>query len=365
MTTIIFKAVEKCNSNCVYCEVIAKRQNMIMEYELLKEVLQKINDFLLQHPEEKIHIIWHGGEVCLLGAAYFFKTIEFLEQYCPTTKNRISHAVQSNLTLLNQEIIDAFKILGLRTVGTSYEFIPHIRGFGKERDSLAYNRKFFEGVNLLEKNGMSWGVIYVVHKLSLQNPLEAFHILTNLNVANGPKLNKIYIYGEDKHHLAITGKEYADFLGAIFPHWWEHRERFPNVVPFSEFYESYINKTTRMCCELTGICAHHWLYIGPTGKASQCGRVGDFGVLPYGDIKTQTFEELMTHPHRDELKNRTALLENGACKNCRFWMVCHGGCPLDAILANGDINTKAPHCEWITHFLTEYFEPVTGLVISG
>jgi len=364
MVTIIFKAVEKCNSNCIYCGVIKKHQNVIMKYDLLREVLQKMNDYLLKYPKEKINLTWHGGEVCLLGAGYFFKAIEFLEKYCSATKNRIIHTVQSNLTLINQDIIDAFKILGIDSVGSSYEFIPHIRGFGKERDTIAYNKKFFEGVNLLEKNGLTWGVIYVVHKQSLKNPMEVFHTLTNLNVANGPKLNKIYIYDDEKYNLAITGREFADFLGAILPFWWEHTDRYPNIPPFSNFYESYTRKTNRMDCELAGKCAHRWLYTGPTGKASQCGRAGDFGILDYGNIQNQTLEELLNNPQRDALKNRSTILKETECKDCRFWMVCNGGCPLDAIVAKGDINQKAPHCDWVKPFLTEYFEPVTGLVIS-
>jgi uncharacterized protein len=364
MVTIIFKAVEKCNSNCIYCGVIKKQQDVIMKYDLLSEILQKINDYLVKYTKEEITILWHGGEVCLLGAEYFFTTIEFLETYCKTTKNRIKHLVQSNLTLINQEIIDAFKILGIKNIGSSYEFLPHIRGFGKNRDSIAYNKKFFTGINLLEKNGICWGVIYVVHKQSLKNPMQVFHILTNLNVASGPKFNKIYIYDDDKNNLSITGREYAEFLGAILPFWWKHRERYPYIAPFSEIYDSYIHKTPRVCCELAGRCSHSWLYIGPTGKVSQCGRVGEYGALPYGDIQTQTIEEVMTHPLRDNIKNRVELLKDTECKDCRFWMVCHGGCPLDAILANGNINTKAPHCDWVKPFLTEYFEPVTGLVIS-
>jgi uncharacterized protein len=361
MITIIFKAVEKCNSNCIYCGVIKKRQNVIMEYDLLQEILQKINDYLLKYPAETISFIWHGGEVCLLGADYFYKAIELLEKYCKTTKNRIKHLVQSNLTLINQEIIDAFKILGIKSVGSSYEFIPHIRGFGKERDSVAYNKKFFKGANLLEQNRMGWGVIYVVHKQSLKNPMEVFHTLTNLKVTCGPQFNKIYIYDEDKYNLAITGREFADFLGAILPFWWEHRERFPNITPFSEFYESCIRKTNRMGCELTGRCSHKWIYVGPTGKVTQCGRAGDFGILPYGNIQDQTLEEILNNPQRKNLENRITFLRNTACKDCRFWMVCNGGCPLDAILINANIYSKAPHCDWIKPFLTEYFEPITGL----
>ena len=364
MVTIIFKAVEKCNSNCVYCGVIKGAKKTVMEYDLLEMVFKKMNDFLVENPEERMSFIWHGGEVCLLGAEYFFKAIKLLDTHCKTTKHRIEHLVQSNLTLLNQKIIDAFKILGVKSVGTSYEFISQIRGFGKNRDSVAYNKKFFEGVNLLEQNGLPWGVIYVVHRQSLKNPMQVFNILTNLNVASAPMFNKIYIYDDDPHNLAITGREYADFLGAIFPFWWENRKRFPHVQPFSEFYDSYKRKANRMRCELSGRCSHKWIDIGPTGEVTQCGRSGDFNVLPYGNIQNQTIEEILNHPQRDALKNRAQFLRETACKDCRFWMVCNGGCPLDALLVNKNINTKAPHCEWITHFLTHYFEPITQLTIN-
>lgn len=334
---------------------------MIMQYDLLQKMFQKINDYLLKYPNEKISLIWHGGEVCMLGADYFYKAIELLEKYCSATKNRIKHLVQSNLTLINQEIIDAFKILGIETVGSSYEFIPHIRGFGKNRDTVAYNKKFFEGVNLLEKNGLRWGVIYVVHKQSLNHPMEVFNTLTNLNVASAPQFNKIYIYDEDKHQLAITGREFADFLGAIMPFWWENRERLPHIKPFSDFYDSYTHKKNSMWCELTGKCSHRWLSVDPTGNTTQCGRAGDFSILPYGNIQEQTFEELLNNPQREDIKNRVTVLKNTVCATCKFWMVCCGGCPLDAILVNGNIYTKSPHCEWIKPFLEEYFEPITGL----
>lgn len=361
MITVIFKAVEKCNSNCIYCGVITKHQNTIMKYDLLQEILQKINDYLLEYSDEKVNLLWHGGEVCMLGADYFNKTIELLNQYCRTTKQRIMHTVQSNLTLINQDIIDAFKILGIKSIGSSYDFIPHIRGFGKNRDSIEYNKKFFEGVNLVEKNGMCWGVIYVVHKQSLKNPLEVFYTLTNLNVANTPKFNEIYLYSEDKYNLAITGKEYADFLGTILPVWWANRERFPDVSPFSDFYDSYIHKINRTCCELSGGCSHRWIYIGPTGKVSQCGRSKDFEIMLYGDVQNYTFKELLNNSLRDSIKNRTTILKNTECKDCRFWYVCNGGCPLDAIVVKGNIYKKSPHCEWVKPFLDNYFEPITGL----
>jgi radical SAM protein with 4Fe4S-binding SPASM domain len=105
--------------------------------------------------------------------------------------------------------------------------------------------------------------------------------------------------------------------------------------------------------------------VGPTGKCSQCGRAGDFGIQSYGGIQDQTFEELLNHPLRNDIKNRTTTLKEGDCKDCKYWMICHGGCPLDAIIVNGNINTKSTHCEWIKHFLSHYFEPITGLRVEN
>ncbi|MDR0206327.1 MAG: hypothetical protein LBI45_03600 [Bacteroidales bacterium] len=79
MITLIFKAVEKCNSNCIYCGVIKKRQDVIMQFDLLQNILIKINDFLINNHSEEITFTWHGGEVCLLGSEYFQKAIELLD----------------------------------------------------------------------------------------------------------------------------------------------------------------------------------------------------------------------------------------------------------------------------------------------
>ncbi len=79
---------------------------------------------------------------------------------------------------------------------------------------------------------MSTGLIYVVTKKSLKDPLKVFHFLNNLKPGGGFNLNPVLIYGDDPHELAITPEEYVDFLGAIFPHWWEHQDRYASVQPF-------------------------------------------------------------------------------------------------------------------------------------
>jgi len=364
MAVVIFKAVEKCNSNCIYCDVIKKKQDKIMDFELLELLFIRMNKYLVGHPLETITFTWHGGEVCLLGSDYFNTAIRLQEKHCPDTRSRINHQVQSNLTLINQDIIYAFKGLGIEQIGSSFEPIPHIRGFGKSRNSNAYNLKFMEGVKLLEKNNMTWGVIYVVHRGSLEIPLDLFYYLTNLNVRSHPNFNQIKIYGEDRHQLGISGEEFADFLGAIFPVWWKNKHRYPDVQPFSQLTKNIKDGEMGLMCENSGDCQNKWLYIGPDGETSQCGRGGDYNILSYGNLKNFEIDELLIHKQREELSRRQELLPQGECKECRLWGICHGGCPLDATMEYQDIYRKSPSCNAMKCFIEKYFEPITGMKVE-
>jgi len=364
MAVIIFKAIEKCNANCIYCGVVKKADQDVMSLDLLKDILKKINVFLLKFPKEKVALTWHGGEAALLGADYFNKAYDIIQEECPQTSNRIEHQVQSNMTALTQEILDAWKKLGMSQIGTSFEPIDGIRGLGKNRDSAAYNRRFFEGVNLAEKNGFRWGFIYVVNKKSLEDPMGTFHFLTNMNLKSNPMMNKMYDYGDDETGLAINQDEYADFLGAIFPYWWKHRTRFPSVKPFNMFYDSIIRGKVQMGCEYMGHCTNRWVYIGPKGETAQCGRAGDFGIMKYPNIKEHTLEEIFFHEDRNAIDARQKNLPETECKDCRFWGICHGGCVLDAYMASGDYSHRSPNCGWMQKFIIKYFEPITGIKVN-
>ena len=364
MAVVIFKAVERCNSNCVYCDVIKKHQDMTMSLETLERVFQRINEYLSEDAGRHVAFTWHGGEVGLLRADYFRRAREYQDRHCPQTKDRIEHLVQSNLTLVNQALLDAFRALGIEQIGSSFDPIPHIRGMGPRRDSDKYNRLFLEGVELLNANGFTWGVIYVVHRQSLPMPLEIFHYLTNLNVRTQPNFNPVYLYGEDPHHLAITGEEFADFLGAIFPVWWKHRDRYPAVKPFHGLVENLQDRTRDLVCEQSGGCSREWVYIGPEGLTAQCGRGGDYGIASYGNIGDRSLEEILRDPQRDQLVRRQWVLPRTECAGCRFWGICHGGCPLDAYLAHRSYFRRAPTCDGVRCFMERYFEPVTGLRVD-
>jgi len=362
MAVIIFKPTEKCNSNCIYCDVVARKdQHVVMSFDLLELVFKNIDEFLKSKPEEKLTLIWHGGEPLLLGLDYFKRALEIQDKFCLDTKQRIEHAIQSNLTLINQDFIDVFKQMGIHQIGTSYDPYPHMRGPGADRDTDTYNKKFFEGLNLLVKNNFGWGFIYVVTKRSLENPLDVFYLLTNFKMSGGFMMNPVLIYGEDKNDIAITPEEYSDFLGAIFPVWWRNQDRFPQVDPFKSLVTNIRDKQKSLGCADSGTCAYHYAYIGPQGEASHCGRAGDWQIISYGNIKERSLIDIYGDAQRDALAQRNDVLSKSDCKDCRLWYICHGGCPLDAFTKHQGFHHKSAWCEAKKGFIEKYLEPITGL----
>lgn len=361
MKVIIFKPIEACNSNCIYCDVVKKKVDTRMSEELLELTFRRIGEYLEEKPGERIQLIWHGGEPCLLPPEYFRKALEYQHKYCNGKATSIEHAIQSNLTIITQEHIAVLKDMGIRTIGTSYDPEPGIRGPGKKRDSEWYNKNFFKGIRMLDDHGISWGIIYVITRHSLKNPLDIFYFLTNIKLGAGPCLNPVKLYHEDKHNLLLTHEELAGWYGTVFKEWYIHQERYPHIRPFEMIMNALESGNPSLGCEDSGQCAYNWAYIGPDGETSQCGRAGDHYLLSYGNIKNKTLQEVFTDKQRDLIARRNEVLTNGPCKDCRFWGLCHGGCPLDTYIKYHDFRHKYPNCKTRKLLFEKYIEPITGL----
>jgi uncharacterized protein len=360
MATVILKATEACNSRCIYCDVVRKkpRPPVNMPLETLELFFSRVNEFLTERPDEHIEIVWHGGEPLLLGPDYFWKAIEFQSKSCSRTHDRISHSIQSNLTLFSREFTEVMRRLGVDSFGTSYDPIENIRGLGARRDSETYNRRFMDALAMLEEEGFNWGIIYVVTKLSLAKPLEIFQFLSNLAPAGSFMFNPVLLYSDRVERLRISPEEYTDFLGAVFPAWWRNREELQQVEPFSSLTRTLLGEgQALMCCD-SGTCARSHVNLLPDGSLSHCGRSADWGLLPYGSIFDKSFSQAFNDPQRDLLLERNLVLPTTDCKGCRFWAICHGGCPLDAWSASGSFLHKTNWCDAKKGFIEKYFEPL-------
>jgi uncharacterized protein len=363
VATLILKATEACNSRCAYCDVVRKpRQGpTTMSPEVLERVFLRIDELLREAPAEELEVVWHGGEPLLPGPGFYELAAELQQRHCAATSPRIAHSVQTNLSLFSREFARVFRRLGMDCIGTSYDPLVGVRGPGDSPDTAAYNAKFMQGLRIAEEEGFGWGVIYVVTRLALERPLEVFHFMTNLKLDGGINFHPVLVYGPEPRHLAITPEEFADFLGAIFPEWWRHQDRYREVEPFRSLVRNAREGAFSLGCGDSGSCSDlHW-NVAPDGAVSHCGRSADWGLLDYGTVFDRSFAEMRRDPQRRELARRNDVLPHGECRGCRLWAVCHGGCPLDAWAAEHAFDHKTPWCQAKLRFVERYFEPITGL----
>lgn len=364
MVAIIAKVTEACNSYCAYCDVVTKphQQTATMTGAVLECLYQRVNEYLAEDRSRTCEIVWHGGEPLMAGAEFFTTATDYCERLCPTTRSRINHCLQTNLTQLTGDFIAPLRRLGITSVGTSYDPIAGIRGPGREqRRSELYNQQFMQGVRILEQAGFGWGLIYVVTRRSLADPVGLFYFLTNFSPRGSVMFNPVLMYGADPMNLAITPEEYVDFLGAIFPIWWQHRERYPHCSPFKSLTDNIIGHSLAFSCGDAGRCHGTHLNVAPDGAVSQCGRSADWKLLDYGSLFNRSIVEILAHPEREPLRQRDAVLASSECADCRFWTLCHGGCPLDAWADKKSFHHKTAWCEAKRGFIEKYFEPITGV----
>ncbi|MBI5210805.1 MAG: radical SAM protein [Elusimicrobia bacterium] len=367
MPELLFKPSMRCNAACRYCHASAERYAVdVMPEETVEILFSRIDEYLRESPGQRINFVWHGGEPALLPPSFFARVLEIQQRLCAGTHWRINHSIQSNMTALTEAHLEVLLKLGISHISTSYDPIPGIRGRSAEGGVAweEYDRAFLDNLHLLERKGFSRAVIYVVHRRSLERPLDLYRFL--LNIGGGRVLfNPVDIFGEDPHGLRITPEEYADFLGAILPAWWAERTRYPEVKPFMYHLETIVNRNPRLQCTDGGRCPETHLYVGPDGATSLCCVAADFGLVSFGSVRDRPLADLYRDSARDAILARNQTLPEGDCRGCRFWGLCHGGCPMRAFVQHGEFGRKSDRCACERRFLERYFEPLAGVRYEG
>ncbi len=361
MATIIVEPTTACNATCAYCYAAghAPTPSTVMSLETLELLFARIDEYLAERPRETMGVVWHGGEPLLLGPRFFAAAVELQRKRCGGVANRIRHGIQSNLTLLTSELAGLLKELGIHTVGSSCDPVTDLRALGRAGDAAAYDRRYREGLALLEREGLRAGVMYVVTRPVLDRPLEVFRRLTELPVTGPIDLNPV-VLAEGEGALEVTGEEYCTFLGAIFPEWWAVRDRHPEVGPFSLLTRNLRDGVRQLSCRDSGRCAYVYVNVAPDGGLSHCNRTAGCRQLDYGNLRDRTLAEALADPRRKPLLDRNRVLFEGECLGCRFWPICHGGCPMDSFTRTGSFMHRTIFCEAKRGLIERHIEPLIG-----
>jgi uncharacterized protein len=170
--TIVLQPTPFCNLNCNYCYLPTRLNTERMSIEVAKAVAQGITGF-----QAAVALVWHGGEPLAAGLMHFRSLVNVFEDLRESSK--VSHAIQTNGTLLTPAWCDLFDRYGFR-VGVSIDgpsWLNRNRGDWVGRPS--FNRAM-EGISLLKQAGIDFNVIAVVSGDSLKHAKELYEFFVNL-----------------------------------------------------------------------------------------------------------------------------------------------------------------------------------------
>ena len=169
----IFVVTTVCNMGCVYCQANngVECSHLIMN----KEMAERAVDIALQSPERSLCFEFQGGEPLVN-----FEIIKHIVQYAEMHKGKhdIAYTVVTNLTLLNDEMLELFTqyCFGISTSIDGNELVhnnnrPYVNGDGTFK-------KVIDSVERVRKAGLQIGAIETTTRFSLDFPKDI--LLKNL-----------------------------------------------------------------------------------------------------------------------------------------------------------------------------------------
>lgn len=343
MTIEVRPLGDLCNLKCSYCyeEGVREAKNVSAKYSM---------DKMLKRLEEvgtEFHLF--GGEAFLVPREDRVKLWEFgYERY---GKN----GIMSNGTLITlQDIEDILKYnvgVGISIDGPNeMNDLRAVRTGGIDATRKA-TQKTMDNIRLMTKAGVSVGVIICLHKRNATKELlpRLLNFIDWLD-KTGVKFGNIHTLEveatmRDQDRDVLTQEENIYALKKL-ANFFQERPHL-SFKPFTDMKEMLINREDSKTDCIWQFCDPRntaGVYgIEGDGSLSNCGRASKDGINWY---KTERYSYL----RYIALYNTPE--ENGGCKGCRFWLVCGGQCPGEAI--NADFRNKSTNCATYKAMLTHY-----------
>lgn len=345
---IIIKTTDACNARCAYCSAGSdpggQRRLSVGTAGLL---LRQANELIGTGLVERVRFLWHGGEPLLLGKT-FFREVAATFAALPH-RMAITHRLQTNLTLLDEEWIAILKpLIGRDGLGTSLDPFDDVRQLGS---SDGYRQRWMASLGLLDRTGWRTGCVYVLHRLGLERANDLYWFFRNLrdNSMLSLRVNPLLRVGRARNTscegLLLSPGDYGRFLIEIAAIWLNDQRRLI-LSPIRDLVSAWQGRAVTSC-DLAGRqgCVEGHLGIDPDGSVYNCGRAVDAGGMRFGRLGEVSLEECLRQSSRQVLLDRENALQEGPCGTCEYWRFCHGGCPYESHTESEQAHQPTLLCE--------------------
>lgn len=364
-----------CNLDCSYCFFLSKEllwdaTGQRMSDETLEAWL---TNFLDSQPDGDVVVGWQGGEPTMRGLPFFRRAVTLAEEL-KRPRQRITHSLQTNGTLLDDEW-GTFLAEHRFLVGISIDGPAHLHDHHRtNKAGRGTHAQVVAGLRTLQRHDVEFNVLTTVNSANQDHPLEVYqHLRDELGaqfiqfipiverVSPGQEAaaeqgwrtaDGYVLYTQDGHGVtnrSVDPAAYGQFLVAVFDEWVARDVGQVFVQDFDVALGAMFGQYS--------LCVH----------APECGDAlavmhdGDVYACDHyvetahrlGNVASSSFQEMLALPEQREFgkSKRTSLPRQ--CIECPVRWACHGGCPKDRFATTSDGEPGLNHlCSGYYEFFT-------------
>ncbi|MDP2045786.1 MAG: radical SAM protein, partial [Deltaproteobacteria bacterium] len=309
----------------------------VMSRQTLQMALEKTARYAEGQGFREIHILWHGGEPLLAGLEFFRAAMKILHGLASDLK--FHHYLQTNGLLLDHDFCAFFHDHEFQ-IGVSLDGPQGLHDSMRiGADGQGSHAAVLEKVRLLEEQGVSAGFNAVVTRRSLGQEQAIYRYFQGLGY--GFRINPMIPgrHPETSGPYLLKPGEYGAFLCRLFDAWASTEHRRVTVSPLALYLEAIAGGVPYEC-QQRQTCAGSHLGVKPSGDVVLCSR---FDTPLLGNIHDHEIGELVASPFCEDIRRRAETLSD--CQKCMHRPICHGGCPLNALVFCHDHLAKDPFCK--------------------
>ena len=357
---VVIQPTPFCNLDCDYCYLPDRQLKARLSLDLLDPIFKNL--FQSNLIDQEFTVVWHAGEPLTMPIAFYesaFQKIAQLNQDSNKNRCQISHAIQTNGTLINQAWCDLIKRYRVQ-VGVSLDGPAFIHdAHRKTRKGLGTHASTMRGISLLKANKIDFHVIAVLTQDSLDFPEEIFNFFLeheirqvgfNIDEQEGANLSSSFerVGVEEQYRVFMKRFYYLvkSTNGYLKVREFENLENFicygmPNgfkgqFIPFTIITIDYQGNFSTFSPELLSMSS-------PI-----------YGNFILGNVLHNSFESAC---ETDKFKRINQDIQAGIdlCRHtCQYFSVCGGGAPSNKYFENGSFaSSETMYCRYNTQILTD------------
>ena len=298
---------------------------------------------------------WQGGEPTLMGLP-FFQRVTDLQQALAPRGSVIHNSVQTNGTLIDDELAAHFADYRF-LVGVSLDGPPRLHdAHRRTRKGGSTHGRVMNGIDILRRRGVAVNILTLISRSNAGRPREMYRYFLEQGLVDLQFIPLVDDQrGRSGRSLAVTGRQWGEFLCGLFDAWWPQDIGRVAIRHF-DAVAARLALGEEQLCTLAGDC-RHYLVVEHDGSVYPC----DFFVQPrlcLGSVMNDSIE----HMYESAAFRAFGSAKQAApacCRECPHWRLCQGDCP-----ANRLPGSASRLCEgWRMFFAhtSSHFEQLAGV----